>query len=72
MTNLEEGKALQYRLNDAENNDVYVFILKGNASINGQKLNERDGFGIWDIDAFDIKADTDAEILLMEVPMQLN
>jgi hypothetical protein len=72
MTNLEKGKELKYDLNDSKNNGVYAFILKGNASINGQELNERDGYGIWDVDAFDIKADSDTEILLMEVPMQLN
>jgi hypothetical protein len=37
--------------------------------INNQKLNARNGFGIMKIDNFKITADTDAEILLMEVPM---
>jgi len=33
-------------------------------------LNTRDGFGIWDTDEFTISAGTDAEFLLMEVPME--
>ena len=69
MTNLSEGKELTYQLNNPEENGVYVFVLKGNATINNQPLNKKDGFGIWDIAALDIKADTDAEILLMEIPM---
>lgn len=69
MTSLDEGKELQYALNDAKNNGVYAFILKGNATINGQELNERDGFGIWNVKTLDIKADSNTEILLMEVPM---
>lgn len=50
-------------------NGVYAFILSGDVTINGQPLNTRDGFGIWNVDQLDIKADSDAEILLMEVPM---
>ena len=72
MTNLEKGKEVKYKLNDAKNNGVYAFILKGDATINGQELNQRDGFGIWDVETLDIKGDSDTEILLMEVPMSLN
>lgn len=50
-------------------NGLYVFVLKGDITVNGQELNTRDGFGIWDIDSVNIKATTDAEFLLMEVPM---
>ncbi len=50
-------------------NGVYVFAIDGDVSINGQKLNKRDGLGIWDTDKLSIVADNDAEVLLMEVPM---
>ncbi|GAB5563109.1 MAG: pirin family protein [Winogradskyella sp.] len=69
MTNLDEGKTLTYNLNKPEKNGVYVFVLKGDATINNQSLNERDGFGMWDINDIDIKADSNTELLLMEVPM---
>lgn len=55
----------------AKGNGVYAFILKGDVSINGQKLNKRDGFGIWDTDKLKISADSDAEFLLMDVPMTM-
>jgi len=35
-----------------------------------KSLNKRDGFGIWDTDSIQIKADSDSELLLMEVPIQ--
>ena len=54
----------------AKGNGVYAFILSGEVTINDQKLNSRDGFGIWDTDRFSVKADSDAEFLLMEVPMR--
>jgi redox-sensitive bicupin YhaK (pirin superfamily) len=69
MTNLDKGKELTYKLNDPERNGVYAFVLHGDATINNQTLNKRDGFGVWDITELDIKADADAEILLMEIPM---
>ncbi len=72
MTNLSEGKELTYQLNNPEKNGVYVFVLNGNTTINNQPLNKRDGFGVWDISELDIKADTDAEILLIEIPMNNN
>lgn len=50
-------------------NGVYAFILSGNVTINNQELNTRDGFGTWDVDSIDIKADSDSEFLIMEVPM---
>ena len=53
-----------------EGNGVYAFILSGTITINGQELETRDGFGIWNTNSFDIKATSDAEFLLMEIPMQ--
>ncbi|KGO96516.1 pirin family protein [Flavobacterium enshiense] len=53
-----------------QSNGLYVFVLNGDITVNGQALNKRDGFGIWDIDKVSIKADSEAEFLLMEVPMQ--
>lgn len=52
-------------------NGVYVFVIKGSAQIGEQTLNERDGLGIWETDAFELKALENSEILLMDVPMGL-
>jgi redox-sensitive bicupin YhaK (pirin superfamily) len=52
-----------------EGNGVYAFILSGTITINGQQLETRDGFGIWNTNSLEIKATSDAEFLLMEIPM---
>lgn len=53
-------------------NGVYAFLISGDITINGQLLNTRDGLGIWDTDILNIKAKSpDTEVLLMEVPMNL-
>jgi redox-sensitive bicupin YhaK (pirin superfamily) len=54
------------------NNGVYVFIINGSATIADQKLNSRDGFGIWNTQNLTITSNENStEILLMEVPMSM-
>ena len=65
----DKGVSAVYKIK-AKGNGVYVFVLNGDVKINDQLLNTRDGFGIWDTDEFTISAGTDAEFLLMEVPME--
>lgn len=66
---LDKGFATDHALK-APGNGVYAFVLNGDVTIDGQALSTRDGFGIWDTDKITIKADSDAELLLMEVPMK--
>ncbi len=68
LGHFDSGFASDYNLKK-EGNGVYAFVLSGDVEINGNVLNTRDGLGIWDVDALHIKASTEAEFLLMEVPM---
>jgi redox-sensitive bicupin YhaK (pirin superfamily) len=53
-------------------NGVYAFVIKGDVSIDGNSLNERDGLGIWGSERISLRANSqDAEVLLMEVPMSV-
>jgi redox-sensitive bicupin YhaK (pirin superfamily) len=65
----DKGVTTTYSLKK-EGNGVYAFILSGKVTIDGQELETRDGLGIWDVNALAIKANEDAEFLLMEIPMQ--
>ena len=65
---LDKNFDTKYFLHNKENG-VYAFVIDGDVTINGEKLNRRDGLGISDVEKLDIKADSDAELLLMEVPM---
>jgi quercetin 2,3-dioxygenase len=66
----DKGFSTDYEIK-AKGNGVYAFILEGDIIINNQKLSTRDGFGIWDTDKITLKAESDCEFLLMEVPMAL-
>lgn len=66
---LDKDFKTSYQLKD-KNNGVYAFVIDGAISINGEKLNRRDGLGIAETGELEIKAESDAELLLMEIPMQ--
>lgn len=72
MGEFDKDFKISYALKD-KRNGVYAFVIKGDVTVNGNALNERDGLGIWEVDKLDIQANSvGAELLLMEVPMQLN
>jgi redox-sensitive bicupin YhaK (pirin superfamily) len=68
LTNLDKDKELTYTLKN-RNNAVYAFLLEGDAIINDVVLSRRDGLGISETEELKIKANSNAELLLMEVPM---
>ncbi len=54
-----------------QGNGVYVFVIDGSILVDGYPLSKRDALGVWDIEMVTIKAESDAEILLMDVPMSI-
>ena len=52
-----------------ENQGVYAFVIRGKVEISGVPLGERDGLGVWETTEIEVLAQSEAEILLMEVPM---
>lgn len=70
LANFDKGVSREYQLHK-EGNGIYVFVLKGKAKVGDQDLDTRDGLGIWDTKSFTLEATEDAEVLLMEVPMEL-
>ena len=66
----EKNKTTNYTFKK-ESNGVYVFVLSGKLEVNGQLLNNRDGFGIWNSKSIEFKFNEDSEVLLMEVPMNV-
>ena len=53
----------------SKGNGIYIFNLNGVLKVNDVTLNSRDGFGIWEIEKITLLADTEAEFLIMEIPM---
>lgn len=66
----DSEKTENYHLHQEENG-VYLFVIEGTVSVNGQELNKRDALGITDTASFYMNISANTELLLMEVPMHL-
>ena len=69
LGNLDRTITSHYTLHDTKSG-VYVFVLKGDVTINGIELQQRDGLAIEEFEALDIKADSNTDFLIIEVPVQ--
>lgn len=65
----EKGLTENYTVK-REGNGVYAFVISGSVTINGQTLETRDALGVWDTEKLEITSTSDAEILLMDIPME--
>ncbi|CAM3669944.1 pirin family protein [Flavobacterium gelidilacus] len=54
-----------------EGNGFYVMNIEGEIEVNGEKLAQRDAIGIWETSELEIKANTKAKFLIMEIPMEV-
>lgn len=66
---LDKDHTVEYRMK-TPGHGAYVFVIEGNVKLADEELGPRDGVGITDTDEFLIKGDTDARVLIIEVPMR--
>lgn len=72
MGHFDKEVQTKYQIKKA-GNGVYVFVIKGSVTVEGQELESRDGFGIWDVAEINLKVTSaDTEILLMDLSMILD
>jgi redox-sensitive bicupin YhaK (pirin superfamily) len=69
LGSFDKGTSSSYALKKP-GNGLYVFVLEGEVEVAGHLLSRRDGLGITEADSVDVKVTADAQLLLMEVPMQ--
>jgi quercetin 2,3-dioxygenase len=70
LGDLDKGFTTEYAMKNNANG-LYIFVLSGDIIANGQALNTRDGFGTWNTQTIKIEATSNAEVLIMEVPMTM-
>lgn len=68
LTDLDAGKSLVYE-HKKTGNGAYLFMIDGAAEVAGNQLKRRDAIGISEYDKFEIKAVSNARILVMDIPM---
>ena len=52
-----------------EGNGFYIMNIEGEIEVNGEKLATRDAIGLWNTVQVEIKANSAAKFLVMEIPM---
>ena len=65
---LDAGNHIEYHPK-SDQHGVYVMLISGQIQVGGEELNQRDAIGVWEAASFELKAKKDAEVLLIEVPM---
>ena len=68
LADFDKGFSKNYSINK-EGNGMYVFVISGTITVDGEELETRDGLGIWDFTNLEISATSDAKFLVMEIPM---
>ena len=68
MLDADQGQSFDYPLQSPEHG-VYLIVIEGEVEVDHQILSRRDAIGVWETDKLTIKTKTDAELLLVQVPM---
>jgi len=68
LTNLTKGTSIDYSTH-RPGSGIYAFVIDGDVSVAEQSLNRRDGLGIYETDKVTLYTNSEAEVLLIEVPM---
>jgi redox-sensitive bicupin YhaK (pirin superfamily) len=70
MGKFDSGISALYNLKKT-GNGVYLFVITGNVTVDQTLLETRDALGIWNAQSICIQAESDAEFLIMDIPMEL-
>ena len=68
LNHLDSHSSTTYTLKSAANG-VYLFVIEGEVTVEGEPLRRRDAIGITEADKFTLSAQTNAKLLAIEVPM---
>jgi len=64
-----EKKTIDYKTKD-KSNGVYLLVIDGHISLNGEDLYKRDAIGIYNTEEFSFNVDDNTRFIMIEVPMK--
>lgn len=64
------GRSIVYERKRTRNG-IYLFVIEGQVEVEGNRLKRRDGVGITEQDHLSLTISEDADLLIIDVPMQL-
>lgn len=70
LAELDENTELRYALKDSSNG-IYLMLIDGEATIEGEELHERDAIGLSELEETVIHATKKSRVMVIEVPMEI-
>ena len=71
LCDLKTGHEITYSLKHS-GNGIYFFLISGELSLADETLKERDGIALSEVEEVQLKANSDCEILVIDVPLKRN
>ena len=68
LAQADAGTSVEYK-NKFPGNGVYIFVIDGSITVNGQSVGKRDAIEVTETDSFVFTANENAEVLAVEVPL---
>jgi redox-sensitive bicupin YhaK (pirin superfamily) len=68
LGSIDKDSSIDYIMNRKENG-LYMMVVDGSIKVNDEKLSKRDAIGVKGTESIHIKAESDSQILFIEVPM---
>ncbi len=68
LSTLSKDFSMNYTL-QRKGNGVYAFVIDGDITINNELLHARDAIGVKDVENISITANSNAELLLIDIPL---
>ena len=68
LGNFEKGQQLEYQFNST-NKCLFIFVITGDITIDGNNLQKRNALGIWDTGKITIACNESSDFLIIECPV---
>jgi redox-sensitive bicupin YhaK (pirin superfamily) len=64
----EAGQTLEYTLNPL-NKSVFIFVMEGQLTVNGQAVSRRESIGLWETSLVSIQCEAESQFIVIEAPI---
>lgn len=64
----DAGQEIDYTFNP-QNKSVFLFVIDGSVSINGEIIEKKDAIGIWETDKISLHTEQECRFIVVEVPV---
>ena len=67
-TSLDASNSVSLKPKNGDNG-FYIFVTEGSVGVSGNSLDKHDAIGVWEVDAIEVSANENSDLIIIEVPM---